>query len=377
MSSLRLVYQEDQILHCVTLCTMEDSVELVVESVTVNPDLASLPRVGEHEWGSMVGILEKLDVSQFKYKKPVPWQGRKFPARITKVCDADTINIVFCNERQEPEMVSVRLHLVDAPETKLRKGVSKLQKATGLSVAKYVQDLLHVGDVVSVAVREHCIYNNRVIGAIFFGEGCVDLSAHLLEKKLVKPYSGEQKREPWKDEELLDILRRIPDHQTEEAKSFILHGVNSRGVSLGATPPASASSSSASLVVPVLNDSKAEGKKRQVKPKKKEGTSVSKVSSKPIQSSNVSRTSPNQVQSPPPMAIPFGMPSGQGGATMIIPQSWFQPPSGDQQQQQPSPYQSGIPVFMPYPYMSPPPQVQSRGRGRGRGGRGRAQRSGE
>lgn len=329
---------------------MENIAEPVLESVSVNSGLIDLPRVDENNWESMTNILEQVNVSDFKYKKPVPWRGHKFPARIVRVVDADTVNVVFVNERQELEAISVRLHLIDAPETKLKKGVSKLQKETGLSVANYVSSNLPVGEKVTVAVREHCIYNNRVIGAIFIhhGEVEIDLSVHLLERKLVKPYSGDQKRAPWKDEELLSILRLIPDYQTEEAKVFILNGPNGRAVSLGADHPAPVDSTSASLVVPVTGEAKAEGKKKRGGGKKKAAAPIMQA----------------------PMAIPFGIPGNQGGATMIIPQNWFQQSMGSQQQQQqPNPYQTGIPVFMQYPFIGAPAISQQQ---YGRNGRGRS-----
>lgn len=314
---------------------MEDSIELTVESVSIN-DLCSLPKVSEDEWKKMTDVLNGLNLAEFKYKKPVPWQGKKFPARVTRIYDADTINVVFVNENGTPVMFSIRLRLIDAPEVKLKKGVSKLHRATGLSVTNYVSKLIPVGSIVTVAVEKHCIYNNRVIGDIFFEIDGVqtDLSVHLLQKELVKSYTGEHKREPWSDEELFEILRRIPEYQTEEAKSFIAYGMNPQVVTHGASSSSSVEPSSVSLVVPVLSESNSEGKKKKREYKNRQP-----------------HTFPNQ-----------------GGATVIVPQNWFQA-----QTQGPSSqpmYSQGMPVFMSY--MAPPPPPHSYyGRGRGGYNRGR------
>ena len=357
---------------------MDTSVETVIETTPATNDLSSLPLVEEETRKSMVEILDNLDVSEFKYKKPVPWEGRRFPARVVKVTDADTLAIVYVNNLQQPETISVRLHLIDAPETRMRKGVSKLQKATGLSVTNYVSSFLQPGSRITVAVREHCIYNNRVIGAVFFcmDEHEIDLSANLLSKRFVRSYSGEQKRAPWKDEELLSILYRLDqEHLTEEAKNFLLN-VNGRPVSTGANHPAPAPVES-SLVVPVLGDVKPDNKS-ETKSKKKKKTQGHVQMQPQIQ--QVPMMTPQFV-----MPYSFGIPgvSNQGGATMIIPQNMLQQMSQSQipqgqtsqsqmPQDQMSPFQTGIPAFMPYPYMaqtpvySQPQRSRSSTRGRGR-----------
>jgi endonuclease YncB( thermonuclease family) len=135
----------------------------------------------------------------------IPRQDCIIPARIVKVIDGDTIHVVIM-VGNSPLSISIRVLGMDAPETKLKKGVTQLHKDAGLKVKNYVKQLLKDTEIINVKLTGIDKWGGRYLGEVYISPS-VTLTSHLLSLSYVKPYYGEKKSE-W----TLDELNHIINH---------------------------------------------------------------------------------------------------------------------------------------------------------------------
>lgn len=133
----------------------------------------------------------------------VPFRNRVIEARLKKVMDGDTLCFVILIG-DFPLDLSIRILGIDSPETALRKGVTPLEKEAGLSVKNHVKSLFEVGNIYNIVLKDIDKYGGRYLGDVYIQENKC-LSEYLVEKKLVREYFGDAKKE-WEPEFLNNII---------------------------------------------------------------------------------------------------------------------------------------------------------------------------
>lgn len=136
----------------------------------------------------------------------VPHVGTIVPARLVKVYDGDTINVIIALGNNCPLAIKVRVVGIDAPEITKKGTTTQLEKDAGLFVRDYVNNLFQITEIVQIKL--HCIdkYGGRYVGDVFLADNKT-LSDHLLSLGYVKKYDGKTKTK-WQEDELKKILNR-------------------------------------------------------------------------------------------------------------------------------------------------------------------------
>lgn len=136
----------------------------------------------------------------------IPRKDCVIPARIIKVVDGDTIHVAIMHGNL-PLKFAIRVLGMDAPETKLKKGVTQLQKDAGLKVKNYVSQLLKENDIVNIKLTGIDKWGGRYLGEVYLSSS-ESLTTHLLSRSYVKSYYGEKKSE-WTLVELNHIINSL------------------------------------------------------------------------------------------------------------------------------------------------------------------------
>lgn len=135
---------------------------------------------------------------------------KKFPVKVIRVIDGDTIEAIVCVSKKCRIIMSIRISGVDTPEIRSYKGHSLYEKEAGLVVKKEVEKLFTVGQIVYTDMIEWDRNGGRIVADVYltFPDGTqkMMLSEYLLENKLAKPYNGKEKKPEWTDEEYMDII---------------------------------------------------------------------------------------------------------------------------------------------------------------------------
>lgn len=143
-------------------------------------------------------VIPTSDVSK------VPRLNEIIPARLDKVIDGDTLLVIILLDSHALK-ISVRVKGIDAPETKLSKTTTALQKEAGKKVGKYVSGLFK-DDIVYIKLACLDKYGGRYVGDVYMSVECsCTLTDHLVGLGCVKAYDGKKKTE-WTTEELTKII---------------------------------------------------------------------------------------------------------------------------------------------------------------------------
>lgn len=137
----------------------------------------------------------------------VPRKGELIPAKLTKIIDGDTVICVILLGNH-PLQIKVRFAGLDAPETKLRAGVSAKEKEAGLKVKRYVCSIFNRTDIIRIMLLDIDKYGGRYVGLISHPVYNKTLNDHLVEMKYAKVYDG-GKKSAWTEVELDHIIRSI------------------------------------------------------------------------------------------------------------------------------------------------------------------------
>lgn len=125
---------------------------------------------------------------------------------VERVIDGDTYDIIVNIMNQKVRM-RVRLHGVDAPETKMIKDIPQNYrenaKYAGLLVKKYVDELITGKQMNIIFVDGETDKYGRLLCDLGFS-GNMTLKTHLLNKSLVKEYGGKTKY--WTEYEVSYII---------------------------------------------------------------------------------------------------------------------------------------------------------------------------
>lgn len=150
----------------------------------------------------------------------VPNKGKTIAARITKVTDGDTIQVLFLHEKQVPMKLSLRIDGIDCPELNNRKQTDlelKLyEKEVATLVTNYVKQLLFTNNpqgLVRVYIKKWDKYGGRLVVDLFYGDTyTTNLSATLLEQGYANPYNGRSKKTPYTRHDLETMKMKLGLH---------------------------------------------------------------------------------------------------------------------------------------------------------------------
>ena len=144
--------------------------------------------------------LKKLDLGLVS-KLPEPVYI-PFPARISRVIDGDTVEVVFLHGGIVPMKIGIRISGVDTPELR---GKTNLEKQAARYVKTKVEELLSdKAKSIHVTFEKWDKYGNRIVGDILF-DGTGRLSDYLLLNAYAQIYNGKAKCE-WSEASLQDIM---------------------------------------------------------------------------------------------------------------------------------------------------------------------------
>lgn len=147
-------------------------------------------------------VLLELDP---KTVRSVPNKGKKVPARITKVTDGDTIQVIFLHGNKVPMKLSLRIDGMDTPELNNWKQedleLRQLEKEAATLVTDYVKHILFTDNpqgLVHIHIKKWDKYGGRLVADLLFGDDySSNLSTCLLQKGYAKPYNGRTKKTPY------------------------------------------------------------------------------------------------------------------------------------------------------------------------------------
>jgi len=104
-----------------------------------------------------------------------------FPARILRVIDGDSIEILFLHGKKYHE-IQMRIANVDTPE--IRRAKTNLEREAGMFVKEKVEDLLYANDDrIQASFIKWDKYGGRIVGNIRYGKGSY-LSSYLIREGL-------------------------------------------------------------------------------------------------------------------------------------------------------------------------------------------------
>lgn len=133
-------------------------------------------------------------------------KGTVVRARISRVIDGDTVEVVFLHGGKIPTKIGLRVDGVNTPEKRTK---NSLEKEAAFYVRDQVIFLLENREYVHIRFRKWDKYGGRIIGDIIYDKDCT-LSEYLLENRYAQPYNG-KKKIPFSDEFLEAILTASDD----------------------------------------------------------------------------------------------------------------------------------------------------------------------
>ena len=126
-----------------------------------------------------------------------------FPARILRVIDGDSIEILFLHGKKIPMKIQMRIANVDTPE--IRRAKTNLEREAGMFVKEKVEDLLYANDDrIQASFIKWDKYGGRIVGNIRYGKGSY-LSSYLIREGYAQIYNG-KKKQMWSEHKLQEIL---------------------------------------------------------------------------------------------------------------------------------------------------------------------------
>lgn len=135
-------------------------------------------------------------------------KNRKTKARVTKVCDGDTIEVLFY-VGDECAKLKIRFSGIDTPESRKYKNRTQLEIDAGLKCKEYVKSLLSDDGndkMVYIVIEKWGKWGGRVIANVYLDEDLKrNISEILLNKKYAVEYDG-GKKHVWTIDELKYIL---------------------------------------------------------------------------------------------------------------------------------------------------------------------------
>lgn len=136
----------------------------------------------------------KLESATLKSAKALSFDGITTLAKAIKIYDSDTITIAF-PFKDEIYKYNLRLNGIDAPEIK-----SKIEAEVNMAKKgqKFLSDLI-LNKLIKVKMGKMDKYQ-RILADIFLLDD-TDIIPLLLDKKFVRPYSGDKKAD-WSPSEL-------------------------------------------------------------------------------------------------------------------------------------------------------------------------------
>jgi len=125
-----------------------------------------------------------------------------YKARVTHIVDGDTLHIIM-KFRGTYDTHTLRLLGIDTPETHQ---CSEREKAIGEKVGAWLTPL--VGQKVKVVISKRKGPFDRRLARVILPRG-EDLTEHMLELGLGKPYDGQRARVPFTPQELTEVDRAV------------------------------------------------------------------------------------------------------------------------------------------------------------------------
>lgn len=126
--------------------------------------------------------------------------SKEFRAKISRVIDGDTIEIVFLYGEKVPMKICIRIVGVDTPEKRTK---NLLEKQAALKVKEIVENWIGSNKVKAV-FYEWDKFGGRIVGDIIVKDEY--LSEFLINNQYAHVYTGKNKKIPFTDEELEYIL---------------------------------------------------------------------------------------------------------------------------------------------------------------------------
>jgi len=123
------------------------------------------------------------------------------PARISRIIDGDTVEIVFLHGGTIPTKIAIRIDGVDTPELR---GKTDLEKRAAVFVKEKVEELLNDQKTIEVKFIKWDKYGNRIVGDILCNQEHY-LSHFLLLNGYAQVYNGRRK-DQWIQDKLEAIL---------------------------------------------------------------------------------------------------------------------------------------------------------------------------
>ncbi len=127
-------------------------------------------------------------------------KGEIVDARIVRVIDGDTIEILFLHGKKVPTKIKIRVHGVNTPELRSKR---KIERKAARHVKEEVKKELSNQKVVQVVFYKWGKYGGRVLGDIYYDSKY--LSDYLLVNCYGQFYEG-RKKIPFSDEDLESML---------------------------------------------------------------------------------------------------------------------------------------------------------------------------
>lgn len=121
--------------------------------------------------------------------------------RVIDVYDGDTITVVFILGDM-PIKYKIILYGIKAPEIRLGKGRTQLEKNAGLKCRDYVKSILQ-NQLVTIIIKDNDIYSGRLIGEVYLNSQ-TNVGNLLVNMGYAKPYNGT--KEKWTTKELNHII---------------------------------------------------------------------------------------------------------------------------------------------------------------------------
>lgn len=150
-------------------------------------------------------LIEKLQELDCSTIKRFSFDGIDTYARVIKVCDTDTLTIIF-EMNDEMIKINVRLAGIDAPELH-----SQIESERELCISGMECLNSMIGDqVVRVELQNMDKYGRTLANVYTLDE--ININEYLLEQKYVRAYSGGAKQ-TWTAEELLPVESNISEEQ--------------------------------------------------------------------------------------------------------------------------------------------------------------------
>lgn len=121
-----------------------------------------------------------------------------------EIIDGDSLKVTLDLGYGCYKGVTVRLDRLDAPELK---SSNPLEREAAKSVTLVSRRIMQIcSDQMMVLESQQLDLYGRAVGDIFFHKCHVELNSILINLKIARRCSGDKAREPWRDEELKEII---------------------------------------------------------------------------------------------------------------------------------------------------------------------------